>query len=684
MKKLLLFVFAIQTISIAFAQTTILKEHLKFETGAKWNNKVIAGSQYVNSTSGTNQLWDFSAAPATTTEETVVVTADNSTVLITSSLKGDFDYKVSDTTYTYASFSGVQADDPKLVSIGLPHFYGKVWTGTASGLSGGLTVTLNAEVVASGQITTALGTHECLLVKEIISAITGTQTRYFWETVEYGRIASWFYGSDDLLVTESFGVDSTSSISYGSGWEITKSDLYWGLGKELVGMHFTKDITELDVSKGDNKIWDFLAYNNGKLDTVGVFYDNDTLIKVKSNSYPDQYFHHGDSSYFLVKIEEVFLDDPNKTTIGLPHRYGKNWSVTNTVFGYSQLKLQGEVVARGTIKLGLGTFDCLLVREAYTGPISAVHYFWETKEHGRIAAYLGGGYDDFVVYQARFLTPEYVDPSNLGVDAQELNWTDGMVRSNLEYTIDSMSNVLNLATGSGLTWDFTSLTGGISNKTTATINDQKNLDLTSSDGTKKEFYIEDDNYYYESFAGYKLDTPNTTTLALPYVMGKEWHTFGKASKNTVDYDFRLSGTVVGEGTVSTILGNSECVLVKEVIVGDINTENYYWYTEDYGLIASYVNDDGKLVVLQDINANGVSSQSRKKTVALSPNPTKNETVLVESDVVPSKIDILDSQGKLLKTLTNTRTIESSNLTSGTYFVKVHADGKVSTVKLVVE
>lgn len=675
--------------SIITAQTIITKDDLKFVTGKKWSNKVVASARIeADILPGTNKVWDFASLIGGTTEETKVVSADGTDVLVTSSLKGDLDYKVLDTTYTYASLSGVSADDPYAVSLGLPHYIGKQWSATATGGFGLGTISMAGEVMAAGTIITALGSHNCILVEEKITGDV-TQTRYYYETKEYGRIATYYLDSDELVVTESFGVDTSSSTAHGSGWEVVKADLYWGLGKKVVGKIIGIQESSLPVEPGDNKTWDFTGYANGPLaisgplDTAMVFEDDGTTVKVSSSTKVDQWFLHGDTTFTMAKIEGNLLDDQTKTTIGLPHRYGKKWSINNTVYnGLVQFKIQGEVTARGTVKTGLGTFPCLLVKEITSGGAAAVNYYWETKEHGRVAAFFSS-YDELIIQQARFSTPQNVGPTDVTFESTQLDWEDGTVTTNKIYTMDSLSADLNLTKGEGLTWDFSSLSGGVFDTTKVSSSARIHVDLENGSGEKTEYYSDGETYYYESFNGYEVDTPNTVTLGLPYVIGKEWFCAGTATKNSMEYDFSLKGEVIAQGKITTPLGTYDVVLVEESFGGEINADNYYWYTEDGGRVASYDDDSNELTVAQNKGSNSVKEIGFSEVVVLFPNPVQGGKITIQTQEVPSKVTVQDVNGTTVASFVNTNSFNVSGLSAGIYVVQITFSNGIVMEKLVV-
>ena len=670
------------------AQLTIVKNDLQFSLNKQWNHKVISTSaSSLDLTIGTGKTWDFSAVPGSSSEQTVVSVADNQDVILTSSLKGDFKYKVVDTTYTYASLSGVDADNPYSVSVGLPHYYGKSWSGSATGLGGFATASLVGDVIAEGVITTALGTEPCLLVREVVQSSSpigsANETRYYWETAANGRIATFYDKTDELLVAESVGLNS--GPSYGSGWETTKDELYWGMGKEVVGEFV--GISEFalganyNLSGGDSLSWDFTSlYGTGYLDTAKVYFDDGSLVKVKSSSKVDQYFKHADSTFTLVKIQGVEFDDKDASTIGLPHRYGKKWASDNTIFGGTvQVKFSGEVIGRGTVKIGLGTFPCLIVKEITTGGANGTNYYWETKEHGRVAAWFSQ-YDELVIMRARYSTPA---GSSTHKEVASLLWENGVAGLAQVYGIDSLSNVLNLVSGQNLSWNFSSLPNPILDSVTVKKNERVHYDLKLGSAVQQAFYEEGGTLFYESIEGFDLDTPNTATLGLPYVYGKEWFCYGAGNKSGITAEFQLSGKVIADGKITLEGGTFDCVLVQEDLAGGISATNYYWCTAEHGRVASYFDATNQLVVKRTAASNHVEGSGSAVGYHLFPNPTSSEVFIVGGQQV-DRMAAFDQMGQIVKQCINCNQLNVNGVSAGLYLFQIVIGNDIYSESLVVK
>lgn len=74
----------------------------------------------------------------------------------------------------------------------------------------------------------------------------------------------------------------------------------------------------------------------------------------------------------------------------------------------------------------------------------------------------------------------------------------------------------------------------------------------------------------------------------------------------------------------------------------------------------------------------------KDNLQLYPNPTKNNLLINAKDLTNTKLEVLDSNGKLLfnQILNSTNTIDTSNLTNGMYLFKITSDEGSSTTKVV--
>ena len=75
------------------------------------------------------------------------------------------------------------------------------------------TTNFSGSVIASGQVTTNYGTFDALLIEENLSVpgYTIDETYYYWETKEYGRIATLIEGELSVMKNNNFNPVTTVS-----------------------------------------------------------------------------------------------------------------------------------------------------------------------------------------------------------------------------------------------------------------------------------------------------------------------------------------------------------------------------------------------------------------------------------------------------------------------------------------
>lgn len=386
------------------AQITINKPDFNWEMGNQWNNlgfNVNPGD--IDVTPGASKTWDFTFTAGSYPDTTKVLANDGAVVTVHSTTKGDLTYQIQDSTYTLKFLSGVAADDPNVVSVGLPHYYGKSWSYVGTGLGGLISATVSGEVIAHGSVVLQGGTYDCLLIKEdFIGPIS--QTNYYWETKEHGQVAVYYYTDGEIYIFQNDTVVVTTYPDLGP--TITKEDLKWHQGRQENVMKYSTPLNLLQVEGGDSIQWDFTNLSGGTPDTARVYFNNGDTVKLGSQTMQEQWFTVTDSSYAYKKIENYVFDEPNNTTIGMPHKYGKSWVSQGTLEGGTLfVTIQGLVSSEGKITLPLGTFDCVLVKEVVSGALPGINYYWETKEHGRVAARFSA-YDALFVLQDTVQTAE--------------------------------------------------------------------------------------------------------------------------------------------------------------------------------------------------------------------------------------------------------------------------------------
>jgi len=170
---------------------------------------------------------------------------------------------------------------------------------------------------------------------------------------------------------------------------INKDDLKWTIGNMWPAKVNTVAGSALDLTTGTGKAWDFSSYTTGSDDTIKVEASTISDLKITSNLTGDLDYKSLTANYGLAGIINNATTDMTSGHMGLPHTQGDSWTVVSTVLGGAlTINIQGDVVASGTVTIPWGTYQAVLVREAITGGVPAqTTYYWETAEHGRVAAF---------------------------------------------------------------------------------------------------------------------------------------------------------------------------------------------------------------------------------------------------------------------------------------------------------
>lgn len=168
---------------------------------------------------------------------------------------------------------------------------------------------------------------------------------------------------------------------------ITKDDLKFTIGNTWPSKENAVAISALDTTSGTGKNWDFSSYTTGADDTVKVLTSGTSDLMVTSNMLGDIHYKSLTGNYSLAGIGIYNTDDPSTGHMGLPHTQGGSWISGATAFVTIPINIAGSVVASGTVTIPYGTYNAVLVKEAITGAIAQTTYYWETVEHGRVAAY---------------------------------------------------------------------------------------------------------------------------------------------------------------------------------------------------------------------------------------------------------------------------------------------------------
>lgn len=168
---------------------------------------------------------------------------------------------------------------------------------------------------------------------------------------------------------------------------ITKDDLKWTIGNNWPSKVNTVDSSSMDLSSGTGKTWDFSGYTSGSDDTIKIIASTKADLRVSSNFGDNVDYKSLSGNYSLAGIATYSTDDPTSGHMGLPHTQGGSWTASSKILAVLTLNITGTVVASGSVTIPWGTYNAVLVKEELSGVLNQTTYYWETAEHGRVAAY---------------------------------------------------------------------------------------------------------------------------------------------------------------------------------------------------------------------------------------------------------------------------------------------------------
>jgi len=230
MKKLLLSVLALTSLStFATPDLEITSADLKWQIGNEWFMKVTSGVSIDDFTNtGSGLTWDLTSYEDGATEDTIVVGAATTigslvgaTLSINSGIIPQTDYISTGSNFEIVAIyvdplGGSFAFNGPL-EIGLSHGSNDSWSPTTTipsfvpGLPDYATL-LTGSVLAEGTIVTSYGSFEAYLIKEqfVVTGFTD-ETLYYWETKEYGRIATILNGELSVMHNNNFNVITSNN-----------------------------------------------------------------------------------------------------------------------------------------------------------------------------------------------------------------------------------------------------------------------------------------------------------------------------------------------------------------------------------------------------------------------------------------------------------------------------------------
>ena len=227
MKKPLLIILAAISLS-TFASINITSTDMKWVVGNTWTMDVNSGFSIDNFTkTGTNVSWDLTSYSNSSTIDTVKIlnktSGTNSTIKINSDIISGTNYEPLTNDWAMETFE-VAGNDVAFLSgshnLGFPHSENDTWSSTSSVVNladpfNPYPTSVTGSVIATGEVVTNYGTFSALLIEENFSipGYTINETYYYWETKEYGRIATLIDGKLSVMKNNNFNPISTVSTN---------------------------------------------------------------------------------------------------------------------------------------------------------------------------------------------------------------------------------------------------------------------------------------------------------------------------------------------------------------------------------------------------------------------------------------------------------------------------------------
>lgn len=261
------------------------------------------------------------------------------------------------------------------------------------------------------------------------------------------------------------------------------------------------------------------------------------------------------------------------------------------------------------------------------------------------------------------------------ITRDDLKWTIGNIWPSKVNTVALSS--IDVSAGTGKSWDFSSYTSGSND--TVKVSASASADVKISSNLQGEVHYKElaSNYSLAGIGSFNADDASTGHMGLPHIQGESWTS---ASTIAVFTTLNIKGTILSAGSITVPWGTYDAVLVKEELTGIMTQTTYFWETIEHGRVATYSEEKGKLMVMQETNfTTGVESISNESKLSVFPNPTNSLITLNGAE--NGQITIFNSLGTAVKTLVyngGQTTIDLLNLSKGVYFVQlVNAQGVVT-------
>lgn len=268
------------------------------------------------------------------------------------------------------------------------------------------------------------------------------------------------------------------------------------------------------------------------------------------------------------------------------------------------------------------------------------------------------------------------------INLEELQWNIG---NEWRMNVDNVSSGnLDFSAGTGKNWDFSSYAGA-NGKDTVKIasptSPTATVKVSSTVLTIVDYKATSSNFIAQSISGFSLDQPSTMDIGLPHTFGKTWNAAGTAN---LVLGIAVAGSVPSSGTIKLPWGTFNCLLVKEVTSGTINSTVYHWETVEHGRVASY--NGSKLLVMQNTNfTTSTKKITNNQGFSVFPNPTNNILNIATDN--SGSVKIFNALGNVVKQFNHTGgqvRVDVSNLNHGMYFVQLTSDKGVLTKSFIVK
>ena len=215
------------------------------------------------------------------------------------------------------------------------------------------------------------------------------------------------------------GLGILASLTVSAQTTVAASELQWAVDNTWPGKVFNETGSGIDLTSGTGKTFNLTAWTSGGVaDTIFASAPNDPAkadIKIKSSILGELDYKNTGADWALAGanaggIFGFVSTDNYLATAGLPHNQGKTWSGTTVALGgLVTLSVAGDVLSEGTVTTSWGTFNCVLVKEVLTGAMAREAYYIETKEYGRVAAYVANQSKIWIMQSPIVINTEKVD-----------------------------------------------------------------------------------------------------------------------------------------------------------------------------------------------------------------------------------------------------------------------------------